>query len=58
MTNPITPLTPTQTASAESQVTNLFQKDHGANAEAGDLQRAETVAKIEESTGDLNEGAD
>ena len=32
---------------------DLFEHDHGAEAEAGDLERAVTVAKIEESTGDL-----
>ncbi len=32
---------------------NLIQKDHGARAEAGDLERATTVEKIEEKSGNL-----
>lgn len=33
---------------------NVFQPNHGAKAQAGDLQRAENVVRIEESAGDLN----
>lgn len=37
-----------------SSVLNWFQADHGAKAEAGDLERAKNTVRIEESTGDLN----
>lgn len=36
-----------------SEGLDLLQKNHGAGAEAGDLERAEEVVKIEESTGNL-----
>lgn len=36
-----------------SKALDLFEKDHGARAEAGDLQRAETVEQIENHTGTL-----
>jgi len=32
---------------------DLFQRDHGAKAEAGDFERAAVVEKIEQDTGDL-----
>ena len=35
--------------SAVSKGLDLFQKDHGAKAEAGDLERAQTVVTTEES---------
>ena len=34
-----------------SRLLNLFQPDHGADAVAGDAQRAETVEVIEEASG-------
>jgi hypothetical protein len=34
-----------------SRFLNLFQSDHGAKAQAGDLERAQNVARIEESSG-------
>lgn len=36
-----------------SKFLDLFQKDHGATAEAGDLERAETVEYLEDSSGTL-----
>ncbi len=39
---------------AMSSFLNLFQKDHGAKAVAGDLQRADTVEYLEQSSGDVN----
>lgn len=36
-----------------SRILDVFQKDHGAMAEAGDLERAEIVEQLEESTGTL-----
>lgn len=36
-----------------SKFLNLFQKDHGAKAQAGDLERAENVEKIEKQDGTL-----
>jgi hypothetical protein len=35
---------------------NLFQKDHGAHAEAGDYARGEEVAKLEQAAGQINNG--
>ena len=32
---------------------DLFQKDHGANAEAGDVERAKIVTGLEDATGEL-----
>jgi hypothetical protein len=32
---------------------NLFQKDHGAKAQAGDVERAEAVEKLEDQSGGL-----
>jgi len=37
-----------------SKFLNLFQKDHGADAQAGDLERAQAVATLEENSGALN----
>lgn len=37
-----------------SRFLNLFQKDHGADAQAGDLQRAQAVETLEENSGALN----
>jgi hypothetical protein len=34
-----------------SRFLNLFQSDHGAKAQAGDLERAQNIARIEESSG-------
>jgi hypothetical protein len=34
-----------------SKFLDLFQKDHGAKAQAGDLQRAEAVAALEKNPG-------
>jgi hypothetical protein len=39
---------------AMSKFLDVFQKDHGAKAQAGDLERAETVATLEEDSGALN----
>ena len=36
-----------------SKVLDLFQKNHGADAQAGDLERAHAVAVTEKSSGDL-----
>lgn len=36
-----------------SMILDLFQKDHGAKAEAGDLARAERAEQAEEDSGDL-----
>ena len=36
-----------------SRFLNLFQKNHGAKAEAGDVQRAQTVKYLEETSGTL-----
>lgn len=33
-----------------SKFLDLFQKDHGAKAQAGDLERADQVAKLENTT--------
>lgn len=38
---------------AISAALNVFQKDHGAHAQAGDLERAEVVAGLEEGNGIL-----
>jgi hypothetical protein len=35
---------------------NLFQSDHGAKAQAGDLERAEATEKLEENSGALDKG--
>lgn len=34
-----------------SKFLDLFQKDHGAKAQAGDVERAEIVVKTEETSG-------
>jgi hypothetical protein len=39
-----------------SKFLNLFQPDHGAKAEAGDLERAQAIVNLEDSTGELNKG--
>src|SRR5271156_3854969 len=31
----------------------IFQSDHGANAQSGDLQRADDVVKLEEQSGNV-----
>lgn len=36
-----------------SKFLNLFQKDHGAKAQAGDVERAEHVRDLEEESGTL-----
>jgi hypothetical protein len=36
-----------------SKFLDLFQKDHGATAQAADEQRAETVEYLEESSGNI-----
>lgn len=36
-----------------SRILNWFQPDHGAEAEAGDLQRAQNVEQIEKNSGNL-----
>ena len=36
-----------------SKILDVFQKDHGAQAEAGDLERAQAVANLEETSGTL-----
>lgn len=36
-----------------SRFLDFFQKDHGAKAQAGDVERAEAVEKIEEESGGL-----
>jgi hypothetical protein len=36
-----------------SKFLDLFQKDHGAKAQAGDVVRAEDVITTEEQSGDL-----
>jgi hypothetical protein len=36
-----------------SKFLNLFQKDHGPKAQAGDVERAAAVASIEEKSGGL-----
>lgn len=36
-----------------SKILDLFQKDHGANAQAGDLERAMEVVRVEEASGDV-----
>jgi hypothetical protein len=38
---------------ALSDVLNVFQHDHGADAQAGDLERAETVTVLETGNGVL-----
>jgi hypothetical protein len=38
---------------AMSKFLDLFQKDHGAKAQAGDVVRAEDVITTEEQSGDL-----
>lgn len=38
-----------------SALLNLFQKDHGAKAVAGDVERAEIVEKLEEQSGAISE---
>ncbi len=35
---------------AMSRFLNLFQKDHGAKAQAGDLERAQAVVKLEDES--------
>lgn len=37
-----------------SEVLDLFQADHGAKAQAADVERAEAVIKLETAAGDLN----
>ena len=37
-----------------SKFLNLFQKDHGAKAQAGDYERAENVAATEAASGDID----
>lgn len=37
-----------------SSFLNLFEKDHGAKAQAADIARAKNTIRIEESAGDLN----
>ena len=37
-----------------SSFLNLFQKDHGPDAQAGDLERATAVAKIEDQSGGID----
>ena len=41
---------------AMSKFLDLFQKDHGAKAEAGDAERAKIVEHTEETTGTLPKG--
>lgn len=36
-----------------SKILDVFQKDHGADAQAGDVERAAEVVKVEETSGDL-----
>lgn len=36
-----------------SKFLDLFEKDHGAKAEAGDVERAESVIKAEDQSGNL-----
>lgn len=36
-----------------SKILDLFQRDHGAKAAAGDLERAEEIEKIEKQSGCL-----
>ncbi len=36
-----------------SKFLDLFQSDHGARAEAGDVERAEQVIQLEDKTGNL-----
>jgi hypothetical protein len=38
-----------------SKFLNLFQRDHGPKAQAGDVERAEAVEKIEDSSGGLKQ---
>lgn len=38
---------------ALSRFLNLFGKDHGAKAQAGDIERAEAVVAVEKSSGDV-----
>ena len=35
---------------------NLFQADHGAKAQAGDVERAKTVAALEDQSGGIAKG--
>lgn len=37
-----------------SKALDLFQKDHGAKAQAGDVERAENVIKTEDASGGFN----
>lgn len=39
---------------AMSGFLNLFQKDHGAKAQAGDTERAKHVSDIEQQSGDIH----
>ena len=34
---------------------NLFQKDHGPKAQAGDLERAKNIEQVEEKSGGIDE---
>lgn len=36
-----------------SKILDVFQRNHGANAQAGDVERAVEVVKFEEASGDL-----
>jgi len=36
-----------------SKILDVFQRDHGADAQAGDVERAEAVIATQESTGTL-----
>lgn len=38
-----------------SRFLNLFQKDHGAKAQAGDTERAENVENLETSSGAISQ---
>lgn len=40
-----------------SKILDVFQKDHGVKAQAGDLARAEQVATVEEDSGYLSGGS-
>lgn len=40
---------------ALSRFLDFFQKDHGAKAQAGDLERAQAIAQTEENSGGLNQ---
>lgn len=40
---------------ALSKFLNLFQHDHGADAQAGDVERAQNVINLENSSGNINQ---